>query len=121
VQLGYKAAQAQLMTIPVYTVACLCTLIAAYVSDRIGKRHPMVITGFSIALAGLVMLYKLPKDRMPGVRYFACLVMMGGIYMAFPGVITWNCKSKLILPQSKLTRQPTTLNPKENATSQWHT
>lgn len=87
-QLGYKAAQAQLLTIPVYTVACICTLSTAYISDRIGKRHPMIIAGFSVALVGLVMLYALPKDRLPGVRYFACLVMMGGIYGAFPGYVT---------------------------------
>lgn len=50
----------------------------------------MIFLGFGVALAGLVMLYCLPKDRIPGVRYFACIVLMTGIYVSFPGILTTN-------------------------------
>jgi len=90
VQMGYKAANAQLLTVPVYVSACLCTFAAGVYSDRKQRRCDMIITGFSVALIGLILLYTLPKDRIPGVRYFACIVLMSGIYMAFPGTLTWN-------------------------------
>lgn len=90
VQMGYKAANAQLLTIPVYCAACICTFIAGLYSDRRQRRSDMIVVGFSVALAGLIMLYCLPKDRIPGVRYFACCVLMSGIYMAFPGSLAWN-------------------------------
>jgi sugar phosphate permease len=90
VQMGYKAANAQLLTVPVYVCACLCTLAAGIYSDRKQRRSHMIIVGFSVALVGLIMLYCLPKDRIPGVRYFACCVLMSGIYMGFPGCLAWN-------------------------------
>lgn len=90
VQLGYTAANAQLMTVPVYFAACLFTFLGSIYSDRMGRRYHMILAGFSVALVGLIMLYCLPKDRIPGVRFFACIVLMTGIYVAFPGILTWN-------------------------------
>lgn len=90
VQLGYTAANAQLMTVPVYFTACLFTFLGSLYSDRMGRRFHMIFLGFTVALIGLVMLYCLPKKSIPGVRYFACIVLMTGIYVAFPGILTWN-------------------------------
>lgn len=90
VQMGYKAANAQLLTVPVYVAACLCTFGAGIYSDRRQRRSHMIIIGFSVALVALILLYTLPKNRIPGVRYFACCLLMSGIYMAFPGSLAWN-------------------------------
>jgi MFS family permease len=92
-QLGYTAAHAQLMTVPIYAVACSLTFATGLLSDRIGKRSPAIIIGLSIALIGLILLYTLPKDRLAGVRYFGCVLFMSGAYSAFPGTLSWVCKS----------------------------
>lgn len=90
VQMGYAAASAQLLTVPVYSAACVATFAAGVYSDRRQRRSDAVVAGFAVALAGLVLLYCLPKDRAPGARYFACCVLMSGIYSAFPGSLAWN-------------------------------
>jgi uncharacterized membrane protein HdeD (DUF308 family) len=55
------------------------------VSDRYKTRSPFIIVGFTVALIGLIVLYTMPKDRLAGVRYFGAILLMCGIYTAFPG------------------------------------
>ena len=45
----------------------------------------MIITGFSVALIGLIILYTLPKTRLASARYFGAVLLMCGVYCAFPG------------------------------------
>ncbi|GFZ49961.1 hypothetical protein JCM24511_07364 [Saitozyma sp. JCM 24511] len=89
VQLGYSAAKAQLMTVPIYAVSCICVVIAAFYNDKIGKRSIGVASGFAFGLAGLIALYCLPKDRNPGVRYFFCMWVTAGLYAGYPSILAW--------------------------------
>ncbi|KAL2129004.1 hypothetical protein VTI74DRAFT_8373 [Chaetomium olivicolor] len=88
-QLGYQSSQAQLMTVPIYITAAILAVIAAWCSDRVGKRSPFVLgfllmmaVGFSMAIATDPMAH--PKVVYGGVFIAAC-----GIYPAFPGIIAW--------------------------------
>ncbi|RSH95800.1 hypothetical protein EHS25_000892 [Saitozyma podzolica] len=60
-QLGYTAEQAQLMTVPIYAVSAVTTLVTAWISDRIGRRAPGIMICFAIAFVGLLTEFLLPK------------------------------------------------------------
>ena len=75
-----------------YAVACVLTFATAVLSDRIGMRSPAILIGFSVGLIGLILLYCLPKDGMPQVRYFGCILFLSGTYCAFPGTLSWMCE-----------------------------
>ncbi|ORY32019.1 major facilitator superfamily domain-containing protein [Naematelia encephala] len=89
-QLGYSAANAQLMTVPIYAVAALCVVTAAYFSDRIQQRSFGCLCGFTVGLIGLVVLYCMPKDSLSGVRYFFCMWVLGGLFAIYPSILSWN-------------------------------
>jgi MFS family permease len=103
--MGYGAANAQLMTIPLYVMpqqpvrACPLTIsyavsavlafATAIVSDRIRMRGPFVMIGFSVTFLGMLIVYLLPSTTSAGVRYFFSLWILAGIYMGFPSVLSW--------------------------------
>ncbi|KAM0445212.1 hypothetical protein ACHAO4_009917 [Trichoderma viride] len=84
--LGYTANKAQLMTVPIYITAAILAVIVAYVSDRVGKRSPFIITLYCFLIVGFSMCISTsnPKVVYGGVFITAC-----AIYPAFPGVISW--------------------------------
>jgi cyanate permease len=53
--LGYSRSTAQLMTVPIYITAAICAVVAAFFSDRVGKRSPFVIGFMSLMLVGFIM------------------------------------------------------------------
>ena len=65
-ELGYSANQAQLMTVPVYFIACACTITGSFFSDRMGQRGPFLL-GFELcAITGFIML--IGSDK-PHIQY----------------------------------------------------
>ncbi|RFU73199.1 hypothetical protein TARUN_9055 [Trichoderma arundinaceum] len=88
--LGYTSNKAQLMTVPIYITAAILAVVVAYVSDRVGKRSPFIITLFPMP----VKLTTLPLSRCisssnPKVVYGGVFITACAIYPAFPGVISW--------------------------------
>ena len=77
-----------------YGGACIVTFLTSVLSDRIGKRSPIIIGGLTVSLIGLVMLFALPKDKGPIARYIGCLLVLIGGYPAIPGTLAWNCTSE---------------------------
>lgn len=74
-ELGYSNNSAQLMTVPVYIVACLCTLAGNYASDRARKRGMFVI-GFQItAIVGFILLI---TTGIPHVQYAGTFLAAAG-------------------------------------------
>ena len=65
-ELGYSANASQLMTVPVYVVACFCTICGSLASDRVGQRGLFLIGFELIAIAGFTMLISSGK---PQVQY----------------------------------------------------
>ncbi|KAK3938196.1 major facilitator superfamily transporter [Diplogelasinospora grovesii] len=84
--LGYMSSTAQLMTVPIYITAALLAVVFAYLSDRVGKRSPFIITCLLVMMVGFSMCISTSK---PGVVYAGVFVAACAIYPAFPGVITW--------------------------------
>lgn len=88
-RLGYTSSQAQLLTIPIYVTASLCSVLQAYFADKVGIRSIfvgsdmiLVLIGFSMAIAG-------EETGVPGVIYAGVFIAVIGLYSSFPGMIAW--------------------------------
>ena len=85
-ELGYTAAQAQLLTVPPYAVAFTLTLTAAILSERLKLRAPFIMASSGLAIIGYIILL---TETRPGVAYFGTILAAGGIYPAVAIVVTW--------------------------------
>jgi MFS family permease len=74
-ELGYSENESQLMTVPVYMVACACTIGGSFVSDRAGQRG-LFLLGFQlVAITGFVMLI---SNGIPHVQYVGTFFAASG-------------------------------------------
>ncbi|KAF2730160.1 MFS nicotinic acid transporter-like protein Tna1 [Polyplosphaeria fusca] len=88
--MGYTAAQSQLLTIPPYALATVFTVVVAVVSEKYGRRAPFVIFTSSLAIIGYIILLSNtnPKAR-PGVSYVGTFFAAIGIYPSVALVLSW--------------------------------
>ena len=88
--LGYKAAQAQLLTIPPYALATILTVIYAVVSENYHRRGPFIMTSALTAIIGYCILLgnKDPLGK-PGVSYAGVFFAAAGIYPAVALMLSW--------------------------------
>lgn len=84
--LGYTAAQAQLLTVPPYAVATITTLTVAIASERLKLRAPLIMGSASLAAIGYIILLSNTKI---GVSYFGTILAAAGIYPATAIVLSW--------------------------------
>lgn len=87
-QLGYTAAQAQLLTVPPYAVATILTVIVAILSEKTKKRAPFIIASSSLAIIGYIILLTAPISK-PGVSYTGTIFAAAGIYPSSAIVLSW--------------------------------
>lgn len=87
--LGYVNSKAQLMTIPIYITASICSVIQAYVSDKVGLRSPFIAFNLVCLIIGYAMAISTNPADKPGVIYAGVYIAAIGLYPAFPGVISW--------------------------------
>ncbi|EXJ62223.1 hypothetical protein A1O7_02656 [Cladophialophora yegresii CBS 114405] len=87
-QMGYTSAHAQLMTIPIYVVGMVATVIVAFWADHIQQRTPFIIGGFAIGVVGFIAQLAIPHPRYPGVAYFFLFLVATGLYCPFTCVVT---------------------------------
>ncbi|PIL24725.1 MFS general substrate transporter [Ganoderma sinense ZZ0214-1] len=85
-QLGYRATAANLLTVPVYAVACVVTCVVALVADRYGNRGYLTMASFSVGLAGYLILI---ASRNATLSYVAVFLAACGIYPTIPNIIAW--------------------------------
>ncbi|KAL8715207.1 MAG: hypothetical protein Q9220_001165 [cf. Caloplaca sp. 1 TL-2023] len=84
--LGYTAAQAQLLTVPPYSVATILTLTVAIASEKTKIRAPFIMGTSSLAVVGYIILLTNTK---PGVAYFGTILAAAGIYPSVAIVLSW--------------------------------
>lgn len=87
-QLGYTAAQAQLLTVPPYAVATVLTVIVALLAEKTQKRAPFVIASSSLAIVGYIILLTAPIHK-PGISYVGTIFAAAGIYPSTAIVLSW--------------------------------
>ena len=93
-EMGYTSASAQIRSIPIFVVAAICSLIAAWLTDRLRHRFSFCIFGLVVASMGYIMLL-CQTNLTVGVKYFALFLVVPGGYITQPIVLAWvqNCMS----------------------------
>lgn len=91
VELGYKAAIAQVMSIPIWLTGAVFQIFGAWISGRIGWRFPFVMAGIGFALVGWIIqiYYSENKGLAPGIRYFSLFAMSGGTFLQMSMTTSW--------------------------------
>lgn len=87
-QLGWTAVRAQVMSIPIYLVACVFIMLTAFLSDRVKHRFTFIFVGIVVASIGYAILLA-QRHVSVGVRYFSLYLVMVGGYMGQPLTIIW--------------------------------
>lgn len=82
----YSTVQAQLLTIPPYAAATICTIAVGYIADRTQQRG---LCNIGTSLVGIVGFCMLLSHASPGVSYAGCFLGACGIYPAIPNTISW--------------------------------
>lgn len=87
--LGYHSTKAQLMSVPVYIVAALLSIVQAIISNKVGLRSPFLIFNYVCMAVGYIMCLALDPFKSPGAVYAGIFILAAGIYPAFPMVVIW--------------------------------
>ena len=85
--LGYSAPDAQVHTIPVYMVAFVCALLAAYFSDRCAHRYAFCMLGVALSTIGWAI--QISQTVSPQVHYFSLFMTLSGTYVLMPVLVVW--------------------------------
>ena len=94
--LGYTAADAQLLTIPIYVFAMVMVLIFAFWSEHVKQRSPFIMAGYGIGACGFIAQLALPQTRLPGVSYGFLFIVAAGLYCPFIQIVSWTGKRPCI-------------------------
>ncbi|UNI15793.1 hypothetical protein JDV02_002294 [Purpureocillium takamizusanense] len=84
--LGYTSSKAQLMTVPIYTMGAILSLVSARCSDRVGKRSPFLLGCMTVMVLGFSMCI---ASGDPKVVYGGVFIATCGVHSASPGSISW--------------------------------
>lgn len=88
-ELGYSAANAQLLTIPIYVFAAICTIVLSFLSDHYQVRWSFIVGAFSFAVCGFIAQLAIPHPKLPGLTYGFLFPIAAGMYSGYPPIITW--------------------------------
>lgn len=93
-EMGFKAIDAQVRSIPIFVVATVCALITAWATDKVRHRYAFTLLGVVVASVGYLLLLE-QKGLNVSVKYFACFLIVAGTYITQPVCIAWisNCMS----------------------------
>ncbi|KAG0236414.1 hypothetical protein BGW42_003572 [Actinomortierella wolfii] len=78
----------QLMTVPIWTAACIVTLLCALSSDRRMERGGHAAACVAAAALGYVLLISIPEQYLVG-RYLSLMLCACGVYACIPVMIAW--------------------------------
>ncbi|EPT03013.1 hypothetical protein FOMPIDRAFT_126735 [Fomitopsis schrenkii] len=84
--LGYSATPANLLTVPVYILACFTTCFVSWIGDRYGHRGYLNIGCMCVGGTGFIILI---ASRNAALSYFAVYLAACGVYPCVPNVIAW--------------------------------
>ncbi|TFK67362.1 MFS general substrate transporter [Pluteus cervinus] len=85
-ELGFGAAEAQLLTVPPYVAGCIATIAVGFWSDRLNLRGPFIIGGAFVSLVGYIVLYTQDK---PVPAYIGAILAAVGIFPTVPVDLAW--------------------------------
>ncbi|KAI9632398.1 MFS general substrate transporter [Dioszegia hungarica] len=82
----YTRPQVQLLTIPVYAVACAWVIICGILADRHRSRGLYMM--INLVLIGIGFIIEITPAPY-GVKYFALFLAASGAYAGLPNVVSW--------------------------------
>jgi len=82
----FNRAQSQLLTVPVYFVACIWVLASSIYSDKLQKRFLFLFIDQILCVIGLIINI---SPAPSGVRYFGLFLVAAGSYAALPQSVAW--------------------------------
>ncbi|KAL7817433.1 major facilitator superfamily domain-containing protein [Trichoderma aethiopicum] len=82
----WSVAQVQLLTIPCYFLGAVAYMSIAVLSDRLQMRGVFCVIFGLISVVGYAVLL---SDSSPGVHYFGCFLVAGGLYVVVGLPIAW--------------------------------
>ncbi|KAJ5159419.1 uncharacterized protein N7482_006423 [Penicillium canariense] len=85
-ELGYSAAEAQLLTVPPYAVATIMTIGVAILSEKTHRRAPFIMGSAALACIGYIILL---SEHRAGVSYVGTIFAAAGLYPAVAIVLSW--------------------------------
>lgn len=90
-ELGWTAAHAQAMTVPIWLNGMVFQVIGAVLASRTGWRFPFILFGVLCATAGWIIqiVYSEGGDVSAGVRYFSLFCMSGGTFLQMTMSTAW--------------------------------
>ncbi|KAF4626967.1 hypothetical protein G7Y89_g11188 [Cudoniella acicularis] len=94
-QLGWTNRRAQVMTIPVWIVGIIGSLIAGLGSGRWNKRWPFILCATCLSMIGWII--HLRQVQPPAVRYFAQFLIAFGTFIVMPlyiGLLSANLRGR---------------------------
>ena len=84
--LGYSAADAQLLSIPPYVVAFITTMTIAVLVEKTKRRAPFIIGSSAVGIVGYIILL---VSHWPRVSYAGTVVAAAGIFPAVAVISSW--------------------------------
>lgn len=87
VQLGWKAKQAQVMSIPLWVTGIVIELACTFISMKLSLRWPFILGGLCLSTVGWAI--QLSQVNPPSVRYFGMFCITGGTFVQFPLTVSW--------------------------------
>lgn len=84
--LGYKTWQAQLMTVPPYTLAFLVMGVTVWQSSKLNRRAPFIIASACLAIIGYIIV--LSSDT-PNIQYAGIFFAAAGAFTGAPLALSW--------------------------------
>jgi hypothetical protein len=85
-ELGYSAANAQLLSVPPFVAGAIATVAVGIHSDKHNLRGPYIIGGALVSLVGYILLYTSVKA---GPSYAGACLAAAGTFPTVPVILAW--------------------------------
>ncbi|KIM45557.1 hypothetical protein M413DRAFT_430226 [Hebeloma cylindrosporum] len=84
--LGFSAANAQLLTVPPFFCGCIATIIVGHLSDKYNRRGPFIILGCFVSFVGYVVLFTQESST---ASYIGAILAAMGVFPCVPVTLAW--------------------------------
>lgn len=93
--MGYTAANAQLLSIPPYVAGAISAYLFGLLSDKLKWRMPTIVTGQCLTIIAFAILFSLADNIQDniGACYFGVVLACIGLYPIIPGTNAWTANN----------------------------